>query len=615
MRSLALALVAGLLLLFANSAIAATNETVLHTFVGGSDGSYPVAGLIADASGNLYGTTRYGGANGQGIVYELTKSGTVWNETILYSFAGGNDGASPAAPVVMDKSGNLYGTTRLGGPDNAGTVFELTPVNGSWQESVLYAFTGGNDGGAPQGAVTIVGNGLIGATPEGGSHGNGAVFALRQVNGKWQEQVLYNFLGGSSDGEYPYGQLVLDNTGNIYGTALSGGPNQEGSVFELSHSNGTWTETTLHFFTGNADGASPNPGLVFDKNGNLYGMTQSGGKYTSGTIFELSPSNGSWTESILYNFTGGRDGGFPAASVVLDKNGNLFGSAFNGGTNGFGTVFQLTPSAGAWTQTVLYSFSGGNDGALPQSALLLDRNMMIGTSTEGGSNNTGVVFAVGRLQSAPSYCNPCLFYGGDFDVNSPAADTFANENIYPGDFQTLSQIYSPFVVPAGQTWSVTGLFINSIAYPTALDPVATPWEIRTGIPSGGGTGGTLVASGTNNATMTATGRNLNGTPEYTILVTFTTPVVLQPGTYWENVTPQCTNLNNSQCTAQGFTGFLESDMETMYGLNAWGPAEPWQDSFWNAPIFGLNWANTFAVHEQRGEPGGDAFSAGVIGAR
>jgi len=614
MRSQTLALLAATAILLVGNAFA-SNESILHSFNGGTDGSYPVAGLIADRSGNLYGTTRYGGTNGQGIVFELSKSNGVWNENILYNFAGGNDGASPAASVVIDASGNIYGTTRLGGPDNAGTAFELKLVNGSWQESVLWAFTGGSDGGAPQAALTLVGDALIGTTPQGGTHGNGTVFGLSQVNGKWEEQVLYSFIGGSGDGEYPYSQLILDKAGNIYGTAESGGPNQEGSVFELSRSHGTWIETTLHFFTGNQDGASPNAGVIFDKAGNLYGMTQSGGKYSSGTIFELTPSNGSWTETILYSFTGGNDGGFPAAGVVIDKNGNLFGTAFNGGTQGYGTVFQLTPSAGAWTETVLYSFTGSNDGAFPQSNLLLDRNVVIGTTTEGGPNFTGVVFSVGRLQSAPAYCNPCLFYGGDFDITSPAADTFANENIYPGGFQTLSQIYSPFIVPAGQTWSVTGLFINSIAYPTALDPVATPWEIRTGIPIGGGNGGTLVASGTNNATMTPTGRSLNGTPEYTILVTWNAPVILQPGTYWENVTPQCTDLNNSQCTAQGFTGFLESDMETMYGLNAWGYPEPWQDSFWNAPDFGLSWANTYQVHQQRGEPGGDAFSAGVIGTR
>lgn len=613
MRSQTLPLIILSLALFLGSAFA-SNEKVLHTFNGGSDGSYPVAAMIADRSGNLYGTTRYGGANGQGTVFELTNSNGVWNETILYNFAGGNDGASPAAAVVMDASGNLYGTTRLGGPDNAGTVFELQPVNGSWQESILWTFTGGNDGGSPQSPLTIVGNALIGAAPGGGAFGGGVVFALNQANGKWQEQVLYAFHGGNNDGQYPYSQLVL-KAGNIYGTTESGGPNAAGSVFELSRSGSTWIETTLHFFTGNSDGSNPNAGVVFDKAGNMYGMTTSGGKYTSGTIFELSPSNGSWTESILYNFTGGNDGGFPAAGVIIDKNGNLFGTAFNGGTQGFGTVFQLTPSAGAWTQTVLYSFTGGNDGALPQSNLLIDGSVVIGTSTEGGSNNTGVVFSVGRLQSAPAYCKPCLFYGGDFDINSPAADTFANENIYPGGFETLSQIYSPFTVPAGQTWSVTGLFINTIAYPTALDPVATPWEIRTGIPHSGGNGGTLVANGTNNATMTPTGRSLNGVPEYTILLTWSTPVVLQPGTYWENVTPQCTDLNNTQCTAQGFTGFLESDTETMYGLNAWGPPEPWQNSFWNAPDFGLTWANTYQVHLQRGEPGGDAFSAGVIGTR
>lgn len=610
---LRISLVTLVLIFFTMSSLAASNESVLHTFTANGDGSYPVVALVADKSGNLYGTTRYGGANGQGIVFELTQSHGVWSETILYSFAGGNDGASPAASVVIDSTGNLYGTTRLGGPDNAGTVFKLTLVNGGWQESVVYAFTGGNDGGSPQSPLTIAGNALIGTTPGGGARGSGVVYGLQQVNGQWQEQVLYTFLGGSSDGAYPYSKLIYDSAGNIYGACESGGPNQEGSVFELSRSGSTWKEKTLYFFTGNLDGGTPDAGVIFDKFGNLYGTTSTGGKYNSGTVFELAPGNGTWTESVLYNFTGGLDGGFPSAAPIIDNNGTLFGTAFNGGTNGYGTVFQLTPSAGAWTETVLYSFTGGNDGALPLGSLLLDGNVVIGAATEGGSNDTGVVFAVGRLQSAPSYCKPCLFYGGDFDIGSPAADTFANENIYPGGFQTLSQIYSPFTVPAGQTWNVTGLFINSIAYPTALDPVATPWEIRTGIPPGGGNGGTLVASGTNNATMTPTGRNLNGVPEYTILVKFPTPVLLQPGLYWENVTPQCTDLNNSQCTAQGFTGFLESDMETMYGLNAWGLPEPWQDSFWNAPDFGLFWANTYQVHLQRGEPGGDAFSAGVIG--
>ena len=223
--------------------------------------------------------------------------------------------------------------------------------------------------------------------------------------------------------------------------------------------------------------------------------------------------------------------------------------------------------------------------------------------------------AVSEKKKAPPYCNPCLFYGGDFDVTNPNADTFANENIIPGGSPIIRQIYSPFTVPKGQTWTVTGLFINSISYPTSADPVDTPWEIRKGIPKKGGSGGQLVASGTAPVTMTPTGRNLNGTPEYTFLVMLANPVVLPAGRYWENVTPQCTNPNNPQCTAQGFTGFLESDMETKGGFNGFGPGEPWRDSFWNAPDFGLFWENVYQVHIQRGIPGGDAFSAGVIGTK
>jgi uncharacterized repeat protein (TIGR03803 family) len=616
MRSHSVAIIAAMIVLLGANAFAASNEKVLHTFSGGTtDGSYPVAGLIADSAGNLYGTTRYGGASGDGTVFKLSLLNGSWNETVLYSFAGGSDGISPAASLVMDSAGNLFGTTRLGGPDSAGTIFELSFSGGSWKESVLYSFTGGADGGSPQAALVIRGNVLLGATPQGGANGNGTVFYLAHLNGKWTEKVLYSFAGGNTDGAYPYSALIFDRTGNLYGTTESGGPNEAGSVFELSQSGGKWTEKVLYFFTGNTDGGTLDAGVIFDNAGNLYGTTASGGKYSTGTVFELTPSSGSWTESVLYNFTGGADGGFPSAGLSMDANGNLFSTTYTGGASKAGTVFQLTPSAGAWTETVLYSFSGGNDGGFPTSTVLLYKGFKIGTTIEGGSSQEGVVFKVGRLISAPSYCNPCLFYGGDFDVSSPAADTFANENIIPGNFPTLSQIYSPFQVPAGETWQVTGLFINSIAYPTALDPVATPWEIRTGIPINGGNGGTLVASGSANGTMTATGRNLNGVPEYTILVTLTTPVILSPGIYWENVTPQCTNSNNSQCTAQGFTGFLESDMETMYGLNAYGPSEPWRDSFWNSQLFGLNWENTYQVHQQRGEPGGDAFSAGVIGTK
>jgi hypothetical protein len=218
-------------------------------------------------------------------------------------------------------------------------------------------------------------------------------------------------------------------------------------------------------------------------------------------------------------------------------------------------------------------------------------------------------------KTPPPYCKPCLFYGGDLDPTNPLADTDANENIIPGGSAIISQIYSPFVVPQGQTWRVTGLFINSVNTYTVLDPVATPWEIRTGIPKSGGSGGTLVASGTGNAVMMPTGRSINGFPEETIIVKFTQPVMLASGLYWENITPQCTNSSDSQCTASGFVGYFESDMETKGGFNGYGPPEPWDASFWNAPDFGYNWENAATACKNVGAPGCDAFSAGVLGTR
>ena len=393
MRHHMMTVVAASLVFTLGAAVAASCETVLHSFLGGTDGSYPAAGVI-DQAGNIYGTTRYGGANGFGTVFKLTQSGGVWTETVIYNFAGGNDGDSPAASLVMDAGGNLYGTTRLGGPANAGTVFELLPAGSSWTEKVLYAFTGGSDGGSPQAAVTLRGNALYGTTPGGGAKGNGNVFELKQVNGTWEERVLYSFAGGNNDGAYAYCQPVFDKLGNMYGTTASGGPNQEGTVFELQPTGKNWTETILHFFTGNSDGANVDDGVIMDSAGNLYGLTLSGGQYSSGTAYEMINSNGTWTEQVLYSFTGGLDGGFPSAGLAIDKSGNLFGTAFNGGTNGFGTVFELTPSAGTWTETVLYTFTGGNDGALPLSTPLVKGTHLLGTTVEGGTAQFGVVFEV-----------------------------------------------------------------------------------------------------------------------------------------------------------------------------------------------------------------------------
>jgi uncharacterized repeat protein (TIGR03803 family) len=389
MRLQAMILTAALAI--AGTASATGAETVLHSFAGGSDGSYPVAALI-DKAGNMYGTTRYGGANGSGIVFKLEKSGGVWNESVIYSFGGGNDGSSPAASLVMDGAGNLYGTTRLGGPANAGTVFEVSPSGSSWTESVLYAFTGGSDGGAPQAALVLRGGALYGTTPQGGAKGNGTVFELTPADGTWQEKVLYSFAGGSSDGEYPYCAVIFDKYGNMYGTAESGGPNQEGAVFELIPAGKSWREKILYFFTGNLDGGTLDAGVIFDPAGNLYGLTVSGGKYSSGTVFELKPVHGAWKEHVLYNFTGGQDGGFPSGGLVRSKSGTLYSTAFNGGAYGYGTVFKVARSAGNWTETVLYNFTGGDDGALPLAGLLLRGGHLFGTTVEGGTAQVGVAF-------------------------------------------------------------------------------------------------------------------------------------------------------------------------------------------------------------------------------
>src|ERR1039458_9150522 len=284
-------------------------ETVLYSFGNGTDGVTPYAGLIFDAVGNLYGTTFFGGTYRNGTVFELTPAaGGGWTEKVLHNFndnGTGADGANPYAGLVFDGAGNLYGTTQSGGTNSGwGTVFELTPTaGGSWTEKVLYNFCSQancTDGGSPEGGLIFdaAGN-LYGTTVEGGTGGSwGAVFELTPAaGGGWTEQVLLTFDG--TDGQYPYGGLIFDAAGNLYGTASYGGTYDYGTVFELMPSRGGgWTETVLHNFNDNGtDGYWPFAGLTFDAVGNLYGTTYGGGVYTSctngsflgcGTVFELT---------------------------------------------------------------------------------------------------------------------------------------------------------------------------------------------------------------------------------------------------------------------------------------------------------------------------------------
>ena len=338
--------------------------TTLYSFTGsGSNGANPAASLIADPAGNLYGTTLNGGAGGQGTVFQLDPSG---NLTVLYSFAGG-DGSHPRAALIADAAGNLYGTTINGGTQDAGTVFQLTP---SGTLKLLYSFTGGGDGALPfAGLIADAAGNLYGTTNGGGASGQGTVF---QLDSSGTLNVLYSFTGGNEAS--PWAGLIADAAGNLYGSTEGGdGP---GAVFQLMPSGAL---NVLHSFTGR-DGAVPHGGLMFDAAGNLYGTTHNGGASGYGTVFQLTPVG---ALNVLYSFTGGSDGAYPEAGLISDMAGNLYGTTYGGGAGGQGTVFQLTPSGNL---TVLYSFTLGSDGAWPVGGLVADAaGNLYGTTSSGGA--------------------------------------------------------------------------------------------------------------------------------------------------------------------------------------------------------------------------------------
>jgi uncharacterized repeat protein (TIGR03803 family) len=387
------------LTLFTLAAIAnvrAQTEKVLYIFTGGADGGTPYAGLIADSKGNFYGTTNGGGSPtcGCGTVFELSPgSNGSWTEKVLYSFLGGEDGTGPYGGLIFDGKGNLYGTTIEGGSYGLGTVFELTPgTNGIWTEKVLHSFNV-TDGALPYGGVVqdSAGN-LYGSTYSGGVYLAGTVYELTPgSNGYWKEKVLYSFTG-VNDGSAPESPLIFDGAGNLYGTTPYAGPNDYGSVFELMHgSNGNWTLKTIYAFTG-VSGLSSSSGLVFDSTGDLYGTTQT-------TAFELTPgSNGTWTEKTLHGFTGGADDGASAYSgLIFDKAGHLYGATSLGGLH-HGTVFELKPGAnGSWSEKILHRFAAGaDDGSFPLFGnLVVDSSgNLYGTTIEGGPSDTGVVYEI-----------------------------------------------------------------------------------------------------------------------------------------------------------------------------------------------------------------------------
>jgi uncharacterized repeat protein (TIGR03803 family) len=372
--------------------------SVLYSFtLSGANGSTPMSGLIFDKSGNLYGTTQTGGS-GHGTVFKLAPDGA---ETALYAFKGGSDGSTPMASLLMDAAGNLYGVTEQGGGSGCsfnlgcGTVFKLSP-NGS--ETMLHAFTGGSDGATPLGTLIMdkAGN-LYGTADQGGAggcngYGCGVAFKISPAG---TETVLHTFGQKADDGASPTAGLIADKKGNLFGTTSVGGANCNpggcGTVFELTLSG---KEKVLYSFTGGNDGAIAGGGLVFDTKGNLYGTTEFGGgtgcdDSGCGAVFKLT-SDGVIT--VLHDFNGS-DGQAPQMTLILDKSGDLYGTTYGGGGGcGCGTVFEIAPDG---TDTVLYAFTGMNDGAGPYGALLLEgKSTLYGTASVGGSGDGGVVFAI-----------------------------------------------------------------------------------------------------------------------------------------------------------------------------------------------------------------------------
>jgi uncharacterized repeat protein (TIGR03803 family) len=387
---------------------AAAQEKVLHNFnSNGSAAFFPYAGLVSDAAGNLYGTTFYGGPDNYGTVFELMPTtGGGWTEKTLHSFTG-TDGFFPEANLIVDTAGNLYGTISAGSARGGGTAFELTPkTGGGWTEEILHNFGNGKDGSSPgAGLIMDTSGNLYGTTRLGGGHSVGTVFELTpRVGGGWVEKTLHSFNNNGTDGYTPLAGLIMDASGNLYGTTYLGGiygsSNAGGTVFELTPAaGGTWTETVLHSFNNGTDGAQPEAGLILDAAGDLYGTTLQGGVYGYGTVFELTPGlSGSWSESVLHDFSNGSggDGAYPVAGLVFDTQGNLYGTTQQGGPFKWGVVFKLAPATGgSWTETVLHAFGNGKDAQRPQGTLIFGASgNLYGATEEGGAYGEGTVFEI-----------------------------------------------------------------------------------------------------------------------------------------------------------------------------------------------------------------------------
>jgi len=406
------------------------SEKILYSFKGGNDGHDPYqSGLVRDKSGNLYGLTSKGGnpsncgGEGCGFAFQLSPtSGGGWKKTNIHNFTGGNDGGTPVGNLAIDAKGNLYGVTDEGGtgPCNSvlglgcGVVFRLAlSSKGKWNLTVILDFSTGNDVGAyPNAGVVFdrAGN-LYGTTEFGGDFfcGCGNVYQLKpSKSGRWTVTNLYSFLGisrGGSDVSFPNSDVFVDAHGNIFGTGSGGGDvncnDGCGGVFELiPQDNDTYQEQVLNIFHGGKDGEQPMGGVILDAQGNVYGTTVAGGARTGcnnggfgcGTVFELQKSGSKYREKIIFRFNGS-NGYQPVADIFLDSKANLYSTTANGGAFNNGIAFELTNTSGKWTETILHSFGSGQDGSSSWASLTSDgKGGFFGTTRFGGSAGQGTLF-------------------------------------------------------------------------------------------------------------------------------------------------------------------------------------------------------------------------------
>lgn len=377
---------------------AASGEQVLYSFTGGNDGGNAATGLVLDKQGNLYGTTVIGGPYMCGTVFKLApQASPPWKETVLHNFTCYGDGKSPHGGVTFDPQGNLDGTTVAGGSggpctsDGCGVVYQLT----SQTENVLHSFTAGDDGFGPGGGVVFDKKGNVyGTTPDGGSGYVGVVYEVSQSGTQWHERVIHTFTGGSDGGVGSLGPLLIDPSSNLYGVAEEGGTYSAGTVFKMSRvSKKKWKLTTLYAFKGGSDAASPYGGVISDAKGNLYGTTYYGGTNGLGTVYELIHKSGSkYRERVLYSFKGGSDGSSSTTTLSFGPSGDLYGTtSMGGGTCDCGTIFKVNPKTGK--EKVLHAFGSGNDGAYPYYGMAKDSSgNFYGSTVAGGSHGQGAIF-------------------------------------------------------------------------------------------------------------------------------------------------------------------------------------------------------------------------------